>query len=392
MRTQYESRRLFTELDKAQSEAARSSTPTASACRSKSARRPRRCASSSWRKRAAADAHRDAGHHAVRRAADARRRRSAPRSDADERSSRRRNACARRQRAAASTTPPARCWRARRRSWRSKFIVALVGARLRRAGRPRRLGAGVRQRRSSRSRARSATRRTLELPANRGRILDRNGLMLATSVPAPASGRFPKDIERDAAPSCAQLAKLLEMPPAELDKKLDDEDKNFVWLKRQVDEPVAQADRRRSTSRASTSARNTSASTRRAKRRRTSSASPTSRTAARKAWSSRSTRSWPAAPARAASSRTGSAASSRTSASRCRRSTASDLQLSIDSKVQFFAYQKLRDAVAGEQGQGRQRGRARRADRRGAGAGQLPELRRRTTARTSPASSCATAR
>ena len=29
------------------------------------------------------------------------------------------------------------------------------------------------------------------------------------------------------------------MPLAELDKKLEDEDKTFVWLKRQVDEPVA---------------------------------------------------------------------------------------------------------------------------------------------------------
>ena len=52
-----------------------------------------------------------------------------------------------------------------------------------------------------------------------------------------------------------------------------------------------------------------------------------------------------------------------------------DITLSIDSKVQFFAYQRVRDAVAAAQGQGRQRGRARRADRRGAGAGQLPELR-----------------
>ena len=52
-----------------------------------------------------------------------------------------------------------------------------------------------------------------------------------------------------------------------------------------------------------------------------------------------------------------------------------DLQLSIDSKVQFFAYQKLRDAVRREQGQGRQRRGARRADRRSARAGQLPELR-----------------
>jgi cell division protein FtsI (penicillin-binding protein 3) len=81
--------------------------------------------------------------------------------------------------------------------------------------------------------------RTFELPANRGRILDRNGMLLATSVPAPSIWAIPEDVDRDRA-KLAQLAKLLEMTPAELDKKLADEDKTFVWLKRQLDEPVAQ--------------------------------------------------------------------------------------------------------------------------------------------------------
>ncbi len=80
--------------------------------------------------------------------------------------------------------------------------------------------------------------RTLELPANRGRILDRNGLILASSVPAPSIWAIPEDIERDKV-KLAQLAKLLEMPLSELNKKLEDEDKTFVWLKRQVDETVA---------------------------------------------------------------------------------------------------------------------------------------------------------
>ncbi len=80
--------------------------------------------------------------------------------------------------------------------------------------------------------------RTLELPANRGRILDRNGLLLATSVPSPSIWAIPEDMERDKA-KLMQLAKLLEMPFADLSKKLEDEDKTFVWLKRQVDEPVA---------------------------------------------------------------------------------------------------------------------------------------------------------
>ncbi len=78
--------------------------------------------------------------------------------------------------------------------------------------------------------------RTLELPANRGRILDRNGLLLASSVPAPSIWAIPEDVERDRLP---RLAKLLGMTAAELEKKLEDEDKTFVWLKRQVDESVA---------------------------------------------------------------------------------------------------------------------------------------------------------
>jgi cell division protein FtsI (penicillin-binding protein 3) len=81
--------------------------------------------------------------------------------------------------------------------------------------------------------------RTLELPANRGRILDRNGLLLAISVPAPSIWASPEDLDRDAA-KLAKLAKLLDMRPSELDKKLQDEDKTFVWLKRQVDDAVAQ--------------------------------------------------------------------------------------------------------------------------------------------------------
>jgi cell division protein FtsI (penicillin-binding protein 3) len=81
--------------------------------------------------------------------------------------------------------------------------------------------------------------RTLELPANRGRILDRNGLILASSVVAPSIWAIPEDVERDPA-KLRQLAKLLDMPLADLNKKLEDEDKTFVWIKRQLDEPVAQ--------------------------------------------------------------------------------------------------------------------------------------------------------
>jgi cell division protein FtsI (penicillin-binding protein 3) len=81
--------------------------------------------------------------------------------------------------------------------------------------------------------------RTLELPANRGRILDRNGLILASSVPASSIWAIPEDVEASKA-QLAELAKLLEMPVADLHRKLANEDKTFVWIKRQVDEPVAQ--------------------------------------------------------------------------------------------------------------------------------------------------------
>jgi len=81
--------------------------------------------------------------------------------------------------------------------------------------------------------------RTLELPANRGRILDRNGLLLATSVVAPSIWAIPEDVDANRT-QLAELARLLDMPLAELNKKLADEDKTFVWIKRQVDEPIAQ--------------------------------------------------------------------------------------------------------------------------------------------------------
>ncbi|HRH04217.1 MAG TPA: penicillin-binding protein 2 [Burkholderiaceae bacterium] len=76
--------------------------------------------------------------------------------------------------------------------------------------------------------------RTLDLPANRGQILDRNGLILASSVIAPSVWATPEDVDISEA-NLVKLAKLLDMPTAELSKKLNDDDKSFVWLKRQVD-------------------------------------------------------------------------------------------------------------------------------------------------------------
>jgi cell division protein FtsI (penicillin-binding protein 3) len=80
---------------------------------------------------------------------------------------------------------------------------------------------------------------TLELPASRGRVVDRNGLILAASVPAPSIWAIPKDLEGDARER-RKLAALLGMTSAELENRLRD-NPNFVWLRRQVEDGVALA-------------------------------------------------------------------------------------------------------------------------------------------------------
>jgi cell division protein FtsI (penicillin-binding protein 3) len=121
--------------------------------------------------------------------------------------------------------------------WRSKFIVAGIAlAFLGLAGRAAWVQVFGNEFYRKQGEVRFA--RTLELPANRGRIVDRNGLLLATSVPVPSIWAIPEDVERDKA-KLAQLAKLLQMPLPELMEKLAAEEKNFVWLKRQVDEATA---------------------------------------------------------------------------------------------------------------------------------------------------------
>lgn len=122
--------------------------------------------------------------------------------------------------------------------WRSKFIVAAIAlAFVGLAGRAAYIQVFGNEFFQRQGEVRFA--RTLELPANRGRILDRNGLILASSVPAPSIWAIPEDVEASRA-QLAELARLLEMPQADLKKKLGNEDKTFVWLKRQVDEPIAQ--------------------------------------------------------------------------------------------------------------------------------------------------------
>lgn len=78
--------------------------------------------------------------------------------------------------------------------------------------------------------------RTMELPASRGRILDRNGLILASSVPALSIWAIPEDVQMDKK-NLQTLSRLLDVPQEELSRKFDG--KNFVWIKRQVTEATA---------------------------------------------------------------------------------------------------------------------------------------------------------
>lgn len=125
----------------------------------------------------------------------------------------------------ASKTPP----------WRSKFVVGLVAlgfvVLLGRALYIQVLGNDFFQKQGE-----IRFTRNLDLPASRGRILDRNGQILAVSVPAPSVWAIPKDFEADRSQR-RQLAKALGMTPAELDERLQ-RHPNFVWLRRQVEEQV----------------------------------------------------------------------------------------------------------------------------------------------------------
>ena len=80
--------------------------------------------------------------------------------------------------------------------------------------------------------------RTLELPATRGKITDRNGEVLASSVPVKAIWAIPDDVLPTAQPKLHALAKLLDMSEGELGNKLDS-DRGFVYLKRQVEQETA---------------------------------------------------------------------------------------------------------------------------------------------------------
>ena len=75
--------------------------------------------------------------------------------------------------------------------------------------------------------------RTIEMPASRGRVVDRNGETVAISTPAESIWASPDDLEIDDG-QVRGLARALAMDAAELRQKIARKDRQFVYLKRQI--------------------------------------------------------------------------------------------------------------------------------------------------------------
>ncbi len=91
-----------------------------------------------------------------------------------------------------------------------------------------------------RAKGESRYSRVIEISANRGRITDRNGEVLAISTPVKSIWAIPDEVKFSAA-DVPRLAGLLEMSADELRKRIQSAERDFVYLKRQV--PPDTADR-----------------------------------------------------------------------------------------------------------------------------------------------------
>lgn len=123
--------------------------------------------------------------------------------------------------------------------WRSKFIVALLALAF--------LGLIARaahvqvfNNQFFQEKGEASTKRQHTLPASRGRILDRNGRLLASSVEVRDIIVSPKDVEREQR-KVGELARLLDMREAELRRLMDIGGKDSLWLRRNVDKKLAKA-------------------------------------------------------------------------------------------------------------------------------------------------------
>jgi cell division protein FtsI (penicillin-binding protein 3) len=82
--------------------------------------------------------------------------------------------------------------------------------------------------------------RLIEVPATRGRIVDRRGDALAVSTPVKSIWAIPNDVELSAAQQ-RKLAALLDLDARALRRKLEGGARDFAYLKRQVSPDTADA-------------------------------------------------------------------------------------------------------------------------------------------------------
>jgi cell division protein FtsI (penicillin-binding protein 3) len=122
--------------------------------------------------------------------------------------------------------------------WRARFVLgALLAAFVLLAGRSLYLQALKTDFLQEKGEARYS--RVLEVPATRGRILDRNGEALAVSTPVKSIWAIPADVDLSAR-ARYKLARLLGIEIADLNRKLS-EARDFVYLRRQIAPETAEA-------------------------------------------------------------------------------------------------------------------------------------------------------
>jgi cell division protein FtsI (penicillin-binding protein 3) len=121
--------------------------------------------------------------------------------------------------------------------WRSRMLLALIAAGfLVLAGRAVYLQ-GMRND-FLQQKGESRYSRVLEISATRGKITDRHGEALAISTPVKSVWAIPEEVQFSSQQR-SKLAALLEMPPKEIDKRLN-ESTSFVYLKRQIPPEIAE--------------------------------------------------------------------------------------------------------------------------------------------------------
>lgn len=76
--------------------------------------------------------------------------------------------------------------------------------------------------------------RTLTLPATRGKVTDRQGVVLAASIPARAIWAIPEDTKKATPEQIVDLSEIIDIPVDRVLKRLADHDRTFVYLRRQL--------------------------------------------------------------------------------------------------------------------------------------------------------------